>query len=273
MQADGEADERTGVPWFRTGKARLVTLLSALVVTAWLLSHLFPREAYWIYLAATLAAVFPFGHRAVALARAGAPFSIETLMCAAALGAVAIGAAEEAAVVVVLFATGELLENVAAGQARAGIRALASLIPCTARRMDASGQIDEVPAGLLRLGDLVQVRPGDHLPCDGEIVEGRSAVDESPITGESVPVARGPGDPVVAGSINADGVLQVRVTRTAADNTVARIVRIVEEVSASRTPTQRFVERFARWCTPGAMGAALLVILVPPQLLGGDWWT
>lgn len=141
----------------------------------------------------------------------------------------------------VLFATGELLENVAAGQARAGIRALASLIPCTARRMDASGQIDEVPAGLLRLGDLVQVRPGDHLPCDGEIVEGRSAVDESPITGESVPVAR--------------------------------IVRMVEEVSASRAPTQRFVERFARWCTPGAMGAALLVILVPPQLLGGDWWT
>ncbi len=236
MQADGEADERTGVPWFRTGKARLVTLLSALVVTAWLLSHLFPREAYWIYPAATLAAVFPFGHRAVALARAGTPFSIETLMCAAALGA-----AEEAAVVVVLFATGELLENVAAGQARAGIRALASLIPCTARRMDASGQIDEVPAGLLRLGDLVQVRPGDHLLCDGEIVEGRSAVDESPITGESVPVAR--------------------------------IVRMVEEVSASCAPTQRFIERFARWCTPGAMGAALLVILVPPQLFGGDWWT
>jgi len=273
MHADGEADERTGVPWFRTGKARLVTLLGALVVTAWLLSHLFPREAYWIYLAATLAAVFPFGHRAVALARVGTPFSIETLMCAAALGAVAIGAAEEAAIVVLLFAVGELLENVAAGQARAGIRALASLIPRTARRMDASGQIDEVPAGSLRLGDLVQVRPGDRLPCDGEIVEGRSALDESPITGESVPVGRGPGDPVVAGSINVDGVLQVRVTRTAADNTVARIVRLVEEASASRAPTQRFVERFARWWTPGAMGAALLVILVPPLLLGGDWWT
>ena len=89
--------------------------------------------------------------------------------------------------------------------------------------------VEEVPAISLRLGDLVQVRPGDRLPCDGEIVEGRSALDESPITGESVPVARGPGEPVVAGSINADGVLQVRVTRTAADNTVARIVRLVED--------------------------------------------
>jgi len=174
---------------------------------------------------------------------------------------------------VLLFAVGELLENVAAGQARAGIRALASLIPRTARRVDIGGQIEEVPAGSLRLGDLVQVRPGDRLPCDGEIVQGRSALDESPITGESVPVARGPGEPVVAGSINADGVLQVRVTRTAADNTVARIVLLVEEASASRAPTQRFIERFARWWTPGAMGAALLVILVPPLLFGGDWWT
>ena len=276
MHAHGgaeEAEAKAGVPWFRTGKARLVALLGVLVAAAWVMSSLFPREAYWIYLAATLAAVFPFGSRALALARVGTPFSIETLMCAAALGAVAIGAAEEAAVVVLLFAVGELLESVAAGQARAGIRALASLIPRTARREGAGGRIEEVPAASLRLGDLVQVRPGDRLPCDGEIVEGRSALDESPVTGESVPVARGPGEPVVAGSINADGVLQVRVTRTAADNTVARIVRLVEEASASRAPTQRFVERFARWWTPGAMGAALLVILVPPLLFGGDWWT
>ena len=193
-------------------------------------------------------------------------------MCAAALGAVVIGAAAEAAVVVLLFAVGELLEKVAAGQARAGIRALASLIPRTARR-DAEGKIEEVPAASLQVGDVVQVRPGDRLPCDGEIVEGRSALDESPITGESMPVPRGPGEPVVAGSINADGVLRVRVTRAAADNTVARIITMVEEASASRAPSQRFVERFARWWTPGAMIAALLVIVAPPLLFGGDWWT
>ncbi len=268
-----EADNRAGAAWWRTGKARPVALLGGLIFAAWAASHLFPYAAYWIYLTATLAAVFPFGRRALALGRAGTPFSIETLMCVAALGAVVLGAAEEAAVVVLLFAVGELMENVAAGQARAGIQALASLIPRTARREDAGGRIEEVPAASLRIGDRVQVRPGDRLPCDGEIVEGRSALDESPVTGESMPVARGPGEPVIAGSINADGVLRVRVTRAAADNTVARIVRLVEEASASRAPTQRFVERFARWWTPGAMGMALLVMLAPPLLLGGDWWT
>ena len=135
------------------------------------------------------------------------------------------------------------------------------------------GRVEEIPADRLRVGDVVLVRPGDRVPCDGTIEEGRSALDESPVTGESVPVARGPGEPVVAGSINADGVLRVRVTRAAADNTVARIVKLVEEASAARAPSQRLVERFARWWTPGAMAASLLVILVPPLLFGGDWWT
>ena len=278
LHAHGEAEEaerRAGTPWWRTGKARLVALLGGLVAAAWGLSYLFPREAYGIYLAATLVALWPFGRRAVALARAGSPFSIETLMCAATLGAVVIGAAAEAAVVVLLFAVGELLENVAAGQARAGVHALVALIPRTARREvgAAGGGVEEVPASRLGVGDVVQVRPGDRVPGDGEILEGRSALDESPVTGESVPVARGPGEPVVAGSINAEGLLRVRVTRAAADNTVARIVRLVEEATAARAPSQRFVERFARWWTPGAMIAAALVILAPPLLFGGDWWT
>ena len=273
LHAHSEAEEaEAGTPWWRTGKARLVAMLGGLVAVAFVLSLLFPQEAYWIYVAATLTALVPFCRRAVTLALAGSPFSIETLMTVAALGAVAIGAAAEAAVVVLLFALGELLENVAAGQARAGIRALASLLPRTARR-EAAGKVEEVPATSLVVGDVVRVRPGDRLPCDGTIIEGHSALDESPVTGESMPMARGPGEPVVAGSINADGGLRVAVTRAAADNTVARIVKLVEEASASRAPTQRFVERFARWWTPAAMAAALLVIVVPPLLLGGDWWT
>jgi Cd2+/Zn2+-exporting ATPase len=195
-------------------------------------------------------------------------------MSVAALGAVAIGAAQEAAVVVVLFAFGELLENVAAGRARAGIRALAGLIPRTARRENAGGSVEEIPADRLAIGDVVQIRPGDRVPCDGMIIEGTSALDESPVTGESAPVPRGPGEAVLAGSVNADaGLLRVRTTRAASDNTVARIVRLVEEAAASRAPTQRFVERFAEWWTPAAMVAAAAVVLMPPLLLGGDWWT
>ncbi|HEY0204407.1 MAG TPA: heavy metal translocating P-type ATPase [Acetobacteraceae bacterium] len=267
-----EAEERAGVPWWRTGKARLVVLLGGLVAVAWTLSHVFPHEAYWIYLAATLAAVFPFGRRALALARAGTPFSIETLMVTAALGAVVIGAAEEAAFVVVLFAIGELLENVAAGQARAGIKALAGLIPRMAR-VEHNGTVLERPADKLAVGDVVQVRPGDRIPCDGVVLEGQSAVDESPVTGESVPVARGPGEAVVAASVNTAALLRVRVTAAASDNTISRIVRMVEEATASRAPTQRFIEQFSRYWTPGAMVVALLVILAPPLAAGGDWWT
>ncbi|MCK8784453.1 heavy metal translocating P-type ATPase, partial [Roseomonas sp. NAR14] len=162
---------------------------------------------------------------------------------------------------------------VAAGRARAGIRALARLMPRTALRLGPDGAAETVPSERLRLGDLVLVRPGDRVPCDGTIEEGRSSLDESAVTGESVPVPRQPGDAVVAGSINADGVLRVRVTRTAADNTVARIVRLVEEATASRAPTQRFIERFSTWWTPGAMIVSLLVILLPPFLLGWDWQT
>jgi Cd2+/Zn2+-exporting ATPase len=265
-------DEEPGVAWWRTGKARLLFGLAVLAGAAWLLAHALPAQTWWIYPLATLAAVTPFARRALALARAGSPFSIETLMCVAALGAVAIGAAEEAAVVVVLFAAGELLETVAAGQARAGIRALATLIPRTAR-VERDGTAIEVAAETLAIGDVVQVRPGDRVPCDGAILEGHSALDESPVTGESIPVARGPGDAVLAGSVNADaGLLRIRVTHAASDNTVARIVRLVEEASASRAPTQRFVERFAEIWTPAAMAISALVVLVPPLLLGGDWW-
>ena len=260
--------------WWATGKARLVWILCGLVLGAYALSLALPeRLTYPLFLAATLVALVPFGRRAIALARAGSPFSIETLMCTAAIGAAIIGAAEEAAVVVLLFAVGELLENVAAGRARAGIRALAGLMPRSALRLRADGTTEQVGADRLAVGDLVLVRPGDRVPCDGVIEEGTSALDESPVTGESVPVARGPGEDVLAGSINAEGAIRVRVTRAAADNTIARIIRMVEDATASRAPTQRFIERFSAWWTPGAMIVALLVICIPPFALGWDWWT
>jgi Zn2+/Cd2+-exporting ATPase len=260
--------------WWNTGKARLVWLLGGLVGAAYALSLALPeRLTYPLFLAATLVALVPFGRRAFALARAGSPFSIETLMVTAAVGATVIGAAEEAAIVVLLFAVGELLENVAASRARAGIRALASLMPRTAQRLRADGSVEQVPADRLVIGDLVLIRPGDRVACDGEIVEGSSALDESPVTGESIPVARGPGEAVVAGSINADGALRVRVTRAASDNTIARIIRMVEEATSSRAPTQRFIERFSEWWTPGAMIVALLVILIPPFAFDWEWST
>ncbi|WP_439549257.1 heavy metal translocating P-type ATPase [Falsiroseomonas sp.] len=261
-------------PWWATGKAKLTWLLGALVIGAYAASLVLPAAlTYPLFLAATGVALVPFGRRAIALARAGSPFSIETLMCTAAIGAAVIGAAAEAAVVVLLFALGELLENVAAGRARAGIQALAQLMPRVALRLRPDGGTDPVAPERLAIGDLVLVRPGDRVPCDGVIEEGATALDESPVTGESVPVARGRGDAVMAGAINGDGAIRLRVTRAAADNTIARIIRLVEDATASRAPTQRFIERFSAWWTPGAMIVSLLVILVPPFALGWDWAT
>jgi Cd2+/Zn2+-exporting ATPase len=135
------------------------------------------------------------------------------------------------------------------------------------------GTTEPVTPERLPIGGLVLVHPGDPVSCDGVIEEGQSALEENPVTGESVPVSRGPGDAVVAGSINAEGAIRVRVTRVAADNTIARIIRMVEDGTPSRAPTQRFIERFSTWWTPGAMIVALLVIVVTPFAFGWDWST
>ena len=270
---DHAHDHAGGDNSFTGPKARLVYMLGALVAAAYAASYALPEWADTLYLGATLLALIPFGRRAIALARAGSPFSIETLMCVAALGAVIIGAAAESAIVVLLFAVGEWLEGVAAGRARAGIQSLVAMMPREAQRRNADGNYETVDAEKLQTGDIVRVRPGERVPCDGEIVEGVSALDESPVTGESVPVARGPGEPVVAGSVNANAALVLRVTQAGADSTLARIARMVQDAAASRGTTQRFIERFSEIWTPAAMALALAVAVLPPLVGGGDWAT
>lgn len=263
---------KPGPHWWQTGKGKLVLLTAAMLALGLLLEHLVPKYGVIIATAAALISVLPFGRRALSGALAGSPFSIETLMSVAAIGAVVIGEAEEALVVVFLFAVGEVLETVAAGRARAGIEALIKLIPRTAR-VEREGKIIEVEAEILEVGDIAIVRPGDRLPSDGEVVEGSSEVDESPVTGESIPVFKSEGSEVFAGSINANGELRIRISHKAADNTIARIIHLVEEAQESKAPTARFIDRFSRWYTPAAMLVAGLIIVVPPLIMGGDWMT
>jgi len=260
--------------WWRTAKGRLVMLTGALLAGAWAIKLAVgdPQVAAWGFVAACLIGVAPIARRAVAAARAGMPFTIEMLMTIAAAGALVIGAAEEAALVVFLFAVGEVLEGVAAERARAGIRALADLVPKTAT-IEEGGATRQVPAASLRIGQIVLARPGDRIPADGEIVEGVSSVNEAPVTGESMPKAKGPGDPVLAGSINSDAALRVEVTKGAEDNTIARIIRLVEEAQEARAPTERFIDRFSRIYMPAVVALAVLVTIVPPLFLGGDWGT
>ncbi len=264
--------KRVREPWWQGAKGRLVLMTAALFALAFLLAQVLPQWEQWLYSGAALISVIPFARRAVAGAMSGSPFTIETLMSVAALGAVAIGEAEEAAVVIVLFAVGELLETVAAGRARAGIEALIDLVPRVALR-ERSGAIEKVAAEELAVGDVVVVRPGDRVPSDGTVIDGASEVDEAPVTGESVPVLKEAGAKVFAGSINANGELRVEISHVAADNTIARIIHMVEEAQESKAPTARMIDRFSRWYTPAAMAVAALIIVVPPLAFGGDWMT
>ena len=258
--------------WYRSAKGRILLATGAVLALAWGIGWLAPPVGDAAFVLACLLGLIPVARRAFAALRLGQPFTIEALMTIAAVGALAIGAAEEAAVVVFLFALGELLEGVAAGRARQGIRALSALVP-TEALLEEGDTARTVPAATLAPGQVVRVRPGDRIPADGEIVEGLSGVDESPVTGESVPRLCGPGDAVHAGSINTEAALRIRVTRAAADNTIARIIRLVEEAEEARAPTERFIDRFSRWYMPAVVGAALLVVLVPPLAMGGDWGT
>lgn len=268
----GAPQKRTREPWWKGRKALLVIGTGALFVFAFLLTQFFPAWERWLYSGAAFIGVVPFARRALAGAMTGSPFTIETLMTVAALGAVAIGEAEEAAVVIFLFAVGEFLETVAAGRARAGIEALIDLVPRVAFR-ERSGTVEKVAAEELKVGDVVVVRPGDRIPSDGEVIDGASEVDEAPVTGESVPVLKKPGSKVYAGSINANAELRLRISHVAADNTIARIIHMVEEAQESKAPTARMIDRFSRLYTPAAMLVALLIIVVPPLAFGGDWMT
>ena len=267
---DAPADR--GKRWYQTGKGKLVIVTALLLGAAWIIEYLAPEIGKWAFIAACLIGVAPVAKRAFAALQMGQPFTIESLMTIAAIGALFINAAEEAALVVFLFAVGEVLEGVAAGKARDGIRALANLVPKTAL-LEVNGTTKEVPAASLSVGQMILVRPGDRIPADGEISEGTSGVDESPVTGESVPKARGPGDGVFAGSINTEAVLRVKVTKGPEDNTIARIIRLVEEAEEARAPTERFIDRFSRWYMPAIVAVAALVVLVPPLAFGQPWDT
>jgi Cd2+/Zn2+-exporting ATPase len=258
-------------PWWRTRKAMLTAVCGLALILAYTLGFLVPAIGPWAFLLALAIGLVPVARRAIVAAFNGTPFSIEMLMTIAAVGAVFIGAAEEAAMVVFLFLIGELLEGVAAGRARDSIRGLADLVPKLALVEGNDGATVETPAAQLQVGSVIIVRPGDRIAADGDIVSGASAIDEAPVTGESVPVTKGPGQAVCAGTINTDAVLRVRVTAAAADNTIARVVKLVEEAQEAKAPTERFIDRFSRYYTPAVLVAGALVAIVPPLFAGQPW--
>ncbi|MBB4661883.1 heavy metal translocating P-type ATPase [Conexibacter arvalis] len=250
----------------------LLTLTAtALLLVAVVLDLATTFPAAWLYGAAVAVGIGPIARSGlVALWTTRRP-EIKFLMTIAAVGAIAIGAWMEAALVVVLFAIGEWLEGRAVARARRELESLVTLAPQTARLRAADGEEREVAVAALAIGDLVVVRPGERLPADGTVAEGRSAVDQAAITGESVPVDKEPGDHVFAGTLNAQGLLVVRVESAPGDTTLARIGRLVAEAQARRAPSERWVDAFARVYTPAVIAVAALVAVVPPLAWGATW--
>jgi Cd2+/Zn2+-exporting ATPase len=200
--------------------------------------------------------------------------NINFLMSLAVLGAMAIGHWPEAAMVVFLFALAELIESLSLDRARRTVQGLMQLAPDTATMQDAEGNWLPVPAADVPVGARFRVKPGERIALDGVVLAGESSVDQAPITGESLPVDKGAGDAVYAGTINVQGALDVEATAGTGDSTLARIVRVIEETQNSKAPTQRFVDAFARYYTPAVVAIAVLVAVMPPLLTGApfsDW--
>ena len=197
--------------------------------------------------------------------------NMSSLMSVAVTGAMAIGEWPEAAVVMVLFQLAEIIEALSYERARKAIRGLLDLAPETALVRGEDGTWREMPAAEVPVGAHIRVRPGERIALDGSVAAGRGAVNQAPITGESLPVDKQPGDPVFAGTINQTGELEVRVTARSSDSTLARIIRVVEQAQGQRAPTQRFVDTFARVYTPIVFALAVAVAVLLPLLFAAPF--
>ncbi|MGE4528308.1 MAG: heavy metal translocating P-type ATPase [Rhodospirillaceae bacterium] len=257
---------------WREGTLREVVIYAVALQAAAVTGRLWPAAGDWPFVAAMAVGLYPVLRRVLAELRRGNPFSIETLMTISAVGAVVIGAVGEAATVVLLFLVGEVLESLAAGRAQAGIERLVALVPQTAL-LEEDGVTRSVAAAELVPGQVIVAGAGERIAADGEVIDGVGSVDESPLTGESRPKPKQPGNAVYAGTVNGEGVLRLRVTADASDNAIARVVRLVREAQARKAPVQRIVERFARVYTPLVVAAGAAVAVLPPLFAGADWTT
>ena len=259
-----------GRGWWRT--PRLLALVSAATLllaglAADTLAHQHAVAVALYLVTVAVGGIFPVRTAIEVLRRR---LTIGTLLVIATAGALALGVVEEAAMLVVVFSLGEVLEDYVSDRARGAIRALMALALPTAHRQGADGCLEEVPVEHLQPGEVVLVRPGERLPTDGLVVQGSSAVDQSPVTGESLPVEAIAGTQVFGGTVNGTGTLTVRVTKPYADTVLARIIRQVEQAQAHKGRAQRFADRFGATYTPVMIALAVLVAVVPPMLVG-DW--
>ena len=264
-----------GIAGMSSGLVRLIAAL-VLAIAAEAVSFLAPEGAGFMaaemglaLAAIALAGLDTYKKGFAALLRGR--LNINALMAVAVTGAFLIGQWPEAAMVMALYAIAELIEARAVDRARNAIQGLLALAPDLAEVRQPDGSWKTAKADAVALDAVVRIRPGERVPLDGVVTEGASAIDQAPVTGESIPVDKSVGDPVFAGTINQTAALEFRVTAVAANTTLARIIHAVEEAQGTRAPTQRFVDRFAAVYTPAVFVLAIAVALLSPWLMGWSW--
>ncbi|PSW09420.1 zinc/cadmium/mercury/lead-transporting ATPase [Photobacterium rosenbergii] len=248
-----------------------VLMIALMMLFSFIISKQSDLMGLAAFTATTLVGLFPIARKAIRLAKSGSPFSIETLMSVAAIGALYLGETAEAAMVLLLFLIGEQLEGYASAKARSGVKALMALVPEKASRILADGSKEQVSASELKPGDIIEVAPGGRLPADVELMDSAASFDESALTGESVPVERLPGEQVMAGALVADKVVHLRITSEQGENAIDRILHLIEDAESRKAPLERFVDRFSRWYTPAMIVLAALVVVIPPMFFGQAW--
>ncbi|WP_374528454.1 heavy metal translocating P-type ATPase [Pseudomonas sp. 32.2.56] len=274
MQAEPLTGEAKAAPEPRK-KAWWPLALSGVAALSAEVLHFAALAPEWLVAAAALLAILLCGlgtYKKGWIALKNRNLNINALMSIAVTGAVLIGQWPEAAMVMFLFAVAELIEAKSLDRARNAIRSLMDLTPERATVQQADGSWLDVAITSVAVGTLVRVRPGERIGLDGEVISGRSTINQAPITGESLPVEKTIGDLVFAGTINEAGSLEYRVLAAAANTTLARIIHAVEQAQGSRAPTQRFVDQFAKVYTPLVFLLALAVALLPPLLLAEPWY-
>ncbi len=269
----GEAEEASSAPAsIRTNWWLLVISGAAALVAEGV--HWFYSGNHWLVIVLALTAVLTGGlptYKKGWIALRNRNLNMNSLMSIAVTGAILIGEWPEAAMVMVLFALAEMIEAKSLERARNAIRGLMDLSPEWATVQQPDGTWRKVDVKRVTIGSRIRVKPGECIALDGEVVEGRSSVNQASITGESLPVEKTLGDPVFAGTINESSSFDFRVVAGASNSTLARIIHAVEASQGRRAPTQRFVDQFARWYTPIVFAVALVVAILPPLAFGLAW--
>lgn len=261
----------SGYAWFSKDNYPIFILAAAMALSA-VVQIFSPQVGRLLFSLSCVWGLLPIIKNAWQLTKSGSPFSIETLMSTAAIGALYLGESAEAAMVLLLFLIGERLEGFAAYKARSGVQSLMKLVPDKAVLI-LDNQRQSVLTSQLKPNDVIEVAAGDRLPADGVLLTPYASFDQSALTGEPLPVACQQGDAVFAGAIVVDSVSQIRITSAQGESSIDRILHLIEEADSHKAPVERFLDKFSRWYTPLMMVLALMVILIPPVWFAQPWET